>query len=207
MADSYSVLVADADRNCADGIALLLNRHGVEASSTYDGRDAIMLADRLRPRAVVMDTQLPTVSGYEAAHELRRKFGPSVRLVAYTVPVASAERMRIAQAGFDAWAPKTTQPLELLRVMSPVVHETVLKSIRVNLRQMRNQLTLAASLLDHAEIAADSRVRGGIENFLGTRIDGVVTSMARIPIDPDERAELWAQIEALRLRVQQYGAG
>jgi hypothetical protein len=87
------------------------------------------------------------------------------------------------------------------------VHEVVLKSIRVCVRQMRNQLTLAASLLDHAEIAADNRVRGGIQGFLGTRIEGVVASMARIPIDPDERAELWAQIEALRLRVEQYGAG
>jgi CheY-like chemotaxis protein len=207
MAPTYSVLVADPDRNAADSIASLLNRHGVEANSTYDGREAIVLAERLRPRAIVMDTEMPVVSGYEAARELRRKFGSELRMVAFTASALGADRMRIAQAGFDAWVPKSTEPMELLKVMSREVHEVVLKSIRVCVRQMRNQLTLAASLLDHAEIAADSRVRGGIENFLGTRIEGVVTSMARIPIDPDERAELWAQIEALRLRVQQYGAG
>jgi CheY-like chemotaxis protein len=201
------VLVADPDRTAADSIASLLNRHGVEANSTYDGREALVLAERLRPRAIVMDTELPVVSGYEAARELRRKFGSELRMVAFTTAALAADRMRIAQAGFDAWVPKNTEPMELLRVMSPVAHEVVLKSIRVCVRQMRNQLTLAASLLDHAEIAADNRVRGGIQSFLGTRIEGVVASMSRIPIDSNERAELWAQIEALRERVQQYGAG
>lgn len=206
MSATYSVLVADADRTCADAIALLLNRSGVEASSTYDGREAIALAERLRPRAVVMETQMPTVSGYEAAREMRQRFGAELRLVAYTDHSTNAERMRIAEAGFDAWVPKTAETLELLRVMSPAVHETVLQSIRVNVRQMRNQLTLAASLLDHAEIAMDSRVRNGIQAFLGTRIEGVVASMSRLPIGVAERAQLLTEVQALRERVQRYAA-
>ena len=160
MAATYSVLVADPDRTAADSIASLLNRHGVEANSTYDGREAIALAERLRPRAIVMDTEMPVVSGYEAARELRRKFGSELRMVAFTATALAADRMRIAQAGFDAWVPKSTEPMELLKVMSPEVHGVVLKSIRVCVRQMRNQLTLAASLLDHAEIAADNREIG-----------------------------------------------
>jgi len=204
---SYSVLVADADRDCADGIALLLNRSGVEASSTYGGREAIMLAERLRPRAVVMETEMPCVSGYDAAREMRRRLGMEIRLVAYTDHSSTTERMRIAEAGFDACVPKSAETLELLRVMSPAVHETVLQSVKVNVRQMRNQLTLAASLLDHAEIAGDTRVRGGIQAFLGARIEGVVASMSRLPIDATERAELWREIDALRERVQRYARG
>lgn len=200
----YSVLVADADRSCADAIAQLLNRSGVEASSTYDGREAIMLAERLKPNAVVMETQMPTVSGYEAARKMRERFGAELRLVAYTDHSSSAERLRISEAGFDAWVPKTAEMLELLRVMSPTVHATVLQSIRVNVRQMRNQLTLAASLLEHAEIALDTRVRNGIQAFLGTRIEGVVTSMSKLPIGAADRALLLAEVEALRERVQRY---
>jgi CheY-like chemotaxis protein len=204
MGATYSVLVADADRDCADAIALLLNRSGIEASSTYDGREAIMLAERLHPCAVVMETQMPCVSGYEAAREMRQRLGLGLRLVAYTQFASHAERMRIADAGFDACVPKTAETLELLRVMSPTVHDTVVQSIRVNVRQMRNQLTLAGSLLDHADIAADSRVRNGIQAFLGTRIEGVVASMSGLPLAAAERAELWGEVEALRERVQRY---
>lgn len=204
MTATYSVLIADEDKNCADAIAQLLNRSGVEASCTYDGREAVALAERLRPCAVVMETRMPTVSGYEAAREMRQRFGAELRLVAYTEQSSSAERLRIAEAGFDAWVPKSAQMLELLRVLSPAVHETVVQSIRVNVRQMRNQLTLATSLLEHAEIALDSRVRNGIQAFLGTRIEGVVASMSRLPIAAAERAQLWTEVETLRERVQRY---
>lgn len=205
-AQLHTVLVADGDRGCADSIALLLNRHGVEASCTYDGREALHLAHRLHPENVIMDVEMPGTSGFEVAHELRTSFGKSIRLVAYTGHPLTVDRRRVREAGFDEWVPKSTPVIDLLRVASPAVHETVLRSIAVNVRQMRNQLTLADSLLTHVQSTQDPGTRRRLRDFLAARIEGVVASMSRLPIDVPDRAELWAEVEAARERLEKFRA-
>ena len=76
------------------------------------------------------------------------------------------------------------------------------KSISVNVRQIRNQLILANSLLDHAGIVGQGQMHGRIHDFLRTRIEGMVGSMSRLPIGAAERRELMVQIEAIRERLQ-----
>ena len=200
-AQIHTVLVADGDRGCADSIALLLNCHGVEASCTYDGNEAMRLAHRVRPQNVIMDVAMPGPSGFEVARELRTSFGKSIRLVAYTGHELTVDRRRVREAGFDEWVPKSTPMIDLLRVTSPAVHQTVLRSIAVNVRQMRNQLTLAGSLLTHVESTQDAGTRERLRDFLAMRIEGVVASMARLPIEAPDRAELWAEVEAMRERL------
>lgn len=203
-ATMQTVLVADGDRSCADAVAMLLNRHGVEASCTYDGREAIHLAQRLHPQNVIMDVEMPGTSGFEVARELRTSFGKAIRIVAYTGVPLGQERRRVREAGFDEWVPKSTQPFDLLKSLSPAVHETVLKSIRVNVRQMRNQLTLAGSLLDHVQSTQDKATRGRLRDFLATRVEAVVASMARLPLEAPDRSQLWSEIEAMRERLEQF---
>lgn len=199
-----TVLVADGDRSCADAVAMLLNRHGVEASCTYDGREAIHLAQRLHPQNVVMDVEMPGASGLEVARELRTSFGKAIRLVAYTGAPLGSERRRLREAGFDEWVPKSAQPFDLLKALSPAVHETVLKSIRANVRQMRNQLTLAGSLADNMQSTQDQPTRARLRDFLATRVEAVVASMARLPLEAPDRSQLWSEIEAMRERLEQF---
>ncbi len=199
-----TVLVADGDRVCADAVALLLNSHGVEASCTYDGREAIHLAQRMRPQNVIMDLEMPGASGFEVAHELRSHFGRSIRLVAYAGQEFVIDRRRVREAGFDECVPKSESLIELLRVTSPAVHETVLKSIRVNVQQMRNQLTLAGSLLEHVQTTEDPAMRHRLREFLATRIEGVLASMSRLPIEAPDRAGLWSDVEAMRERLERF---
>ena len=203
-AQIHTVLVADGDRGCADSIAILLNRYGVEATCTYDGREAIQLAHKARPENVVMEVQMPGTSGFEVARELRASFGKSIRLVAHTGHRLTVDRRRVREAGFDEWMPKGSPFMDLLRVMSPAVHETVLRSIAVNVRQMRNQLTLAGSLLAHAEATEDFGTRRRLREFLASRIEAVVGSMSRLPIDAPDRAGLWSEVEAMRERLEKF---
>ncbi len=205
-AQVQTVLVADADRSCAESIALLLNRHGVGASCTYDGVEAIQLAQRMRPDNVIMEVEMPGTSGFDVARELRASFGKSIRLVAYTGHLLTVDRRRAREAGFDDWVPKSTPVIDLLRATSPAVHQAVLRSIAVNVRQMRNQLTLAGSLLTHAQSTQDVGTRQRLRDFLVGRIEGVVASMSRLPTEAPDRATLWAEVEAVRERLDEFVA-
>lgn len=197
----YTVLVADGDRDSADATARLLKRHGLESRAAYDGPEAIGLARRTRPKAVVADIALPRVSGFDVARELRRTFGAAIRLVACAPRPIETHIPPIVEAGFDGWVTRAPDPLDLIRAVSPTLHETVEKSISVNVRQIRNQLILANSLIDHAGIVGEGPMRGRILEFLRTRIDRVVASVSQLPIGAAERREIMAEVEAIRERL------
>lgn len=201
---AQSVLVADGDRNCADTVGMLLNRHGIEANCTYDGREAIHLAQRIHPNNVILEIEMPSVSGFEVARELRTSFGKAIRLVAYTGQPVSVDRRKLREAGFDEWVPKSASFLELLRLTSPAVHSAVLRSIEVNVQQLRNRLTLAGSLLDHMEATRDRETRQRLRSFLGSRIESVVSGISRLPLDAPDRDGLWAEADELRSRLEKY---
>src|SRR5438552_18959876 len=61
------VLIADDNRDWADGLAVLLEEQGYAVRTTYDGREAIEAARTFQPDIVVLDIRMPRLTGYEAA--------------------------------------------------------------------------------------------------------------------------------------------
>jgi CheY-like chemotaxis protein len=197
-----TVLVADGDRDYADTVAMMLNGSGLDADSVYDGPAAIQFARNFRPRSVVMDVMMPRLSGFVVAAELRKHLGRSIQLVAYTDHASVQDRQKIAEAGFDDLVPKAADPLELFRVLSPDLYETITASVRANTRQIRAQLNLAHSLVEHSTITPDEDLRIRIRDFLAKRIETIGDSLARLPISRMERSDLELELAAVRRRLQ-----
>jgi DNA-binding NarL/FixJ family response regulator len=75
------VLIADDQELVRDGFRMILEASGIEVvGEAGDGREAVYLARRRRPDAVLMDIRMPGVDGLQATRELA---GPDV-----TDPVA-----------------------------------------------------------------------------------------------------------------------
>ena len=80
----------------------LLEAHGYTTFQTKDGREALSIARTHRPDLILMDIQLPEVSGLEitkrlkADEELR-----SIPVVAVTAFAMAGDRERVMLAGFD----------------------------------------------------------------------------------------------------------
>ena len=66
------ILVVDDNVDAADTLTLLLRNGGHDVHTAYGGRDAIQIADTLRPDVVLLDIQMPKMSGYDLVRELRR---------------------------------------------------------------------------------------------------------------------------------------
>src|SRR5687767_3028419 len=66
------VLIADDNRDWADGLAVLLEDEGYAVQTAYDGRQAIEAARTFLPHIVVLDIRMPQMTGYEAASVFRR---------------------------------------------------------------------------------------------------------------------------------------
>jgi DNA-binding NarL/FixJ family response regulator len=101
-ATSIRVLVADDDRSFISSLRELIDRQAeLEVVATaVDGVQAIELAEKLEPDAVVLDLHMPLLDGVSTAARLRRDH-PSICLIALTGDDAPALHRAVREAGAD----------------------------------------------------------------------------------------------------------
>jgi DNA-binding NarL/FixJ family response regulator len=75
------ILVADGDDVLRARITRLLGRIGCSTIEAADGRQALEAANRGRPALVLLEVNLPEVSGYEVCRELRERFGHELSII------------------------------------------------------------------------------------------------------------------------------
>jgi two-component system cell cycle response regulator DivK len=98
----------------------LLEMHGYTTLQTKDGRDAESIARLHRPDLILMDIQLPEVSGLEitkrlkADEELRR-----IPVVAVTALAMPGDEAKIRQGGCDGYIAK---PISIAGFIQVVEH-------------------------------------------------------------------------------------
>jgi DNA-binding NarL/FixJ family response regulator len=78
MAIRLPILVADDDRAYRTQIRRLLGRVGYATETAQTGREALDAAKRLKPALVLLEVNLPEVSGYEVCRQLRDTFGADI---------------------------------------------------------------------------------------------------------------------------------
>jgi two-component system, chemotaxis family, chemotaxis protein CheY len=66
------VLVVDDDESVRAVVAAMLRRAGYEVSEARDGLDALVLARRVQPDAIVTDLNMPRCDGQRLCEELKR---------------------------------------------------------------------------------------------------------------------------------------
>jgi len=97
------ILVADDNGDLVEAVAQLLRRRGHDVCVAGDGPAALAAAQAFRPEVVFLDIELPILSGYEVARNLRQQPGlENVLLVATTGHAEEEVRSRAHDAGFDA---------------------------------------------------------------------------------------------------------
>ncbi|MEQ9407570.1 MAG: PAS domain S-box protein [Fuerstiella sp.] len=100
--DSLRVLVVDDRRDATFMLGTLLRKLGHDVRTASDGPAALELALEFRPDAVILDINMPGMSGIEVAEKLRRQTGfERVVLIAMTGCGEEEDRQRSMEAGFD----------------------------------------------------------------------------------------------------------
>ena len=90
------LLVADDDHDSADQLALLLQQAlQCEVVTAYDGGDALAQGQAQRPVAMILDLEMPLLSGAEVARQVRAAGGDPPLLV---VVSGNAPALRALQA-------------------------------------------------------------------------------------------------------------
>ena len=83
------VLVVDDDPNFRALIVGLLERTNCSVQEASSGLEALAIVEVFRPQLVLLDVNIPVVTGYEVCHQLRERYGSSPRIIFLTSPGVS----------------------------------------------------------------------------------------------------------------------
>ena len=111
------LIVEDNDANLRL-LTAFLTAHGYAIRGAVDGPQATEYLAHERPNLVLMDIQLPDVSGIEILRWLRADPRlASVPVIAITAFAMRGDRERLLNEGFDDYVPKPTSLMVLLDVV------------------------------------------------------------------------------------------
>jgi CheY-like chemotaxis protein/chemotaxis signal transduction protein len=121
MEDQY-VLVVDDSPSVRRVVSNMLKTAGWEVQTARDGIEALEVAGKRRPVAVLLDIEMPRMDGYELIATLRSQDQyKHLPLVVLTSRAAGKHHQRAMQLGADAYLVKPYQDEELINTLSTLV--------------------------------------------------------------------------------------
>ena len=103
----------------------LLKRTEYNLIEAHDGEGGVAVALDKRPDLILMDLQLPKISGLEAIRRLRGdSYAASTPIVAITSFALSGDELKAREAGATAYLAKPYSPRELLNLVRKLLPET-----------------------------------------------------------------------------------
>ena len=117
------VLVAEDNPANRMLIETLLKRHGLEATMTNDGQQAVDAARAGEFDLILMDMQMPVMNGYEATRLLREE-GFTLPIIALTASVMVGDRQKCIESGCDDFLSKPINRLHLQTVLDSILQRT-----------------------------------------------------------------------------------
>ena len=103
----------------------LLKRTTYQLIEAYDGEAGVAKAIEIRPDLILMDIQLPKISGLEAIKRLRTEGAIAhTPIIAITSFALSGDDQKAKEAGATAYLAKPYSPFELLKLVRHFLPES-----------------------------------------------------------------------------------
>ena len=110
-----TVLIIEDDEKSRRLLSDVLGFHGYTILQTDRGEEGMEMLNAGDVAVVLMDIQLPGISGFEALSLIRASAKlRATKVIAVTASVMDTDRKRILEAGFDGYVPKPVNLKELL---------------------------------------------------------------------------------------------
>jgi len=106
------VLIADDDEDVRTVVQTVLKSYGMNCLTASTGTEALWMVHRRRPRAVILDVNIPGMEGFELLAEIRRESIPA-KVIMLTGRQQERDIIRGFELGADDYVVKPFNPREL----------------------------------------------------------------------------------------------
>jgi len=126
-----TILIVEDNEKSMKLVRDILQHQGHTTLEAPTGREGVRLATQARPDLVLMDIQLPDISGIEA----RERIGADaitrhIPVIAVTASVMPEDRQRVVDAGFDGYQRKPISMKELLTAVRQMIDQRAGKAVQ-----------------------------------------------------------------------------
>lgn len=107
MSELPKILVVEDSPTQAEQLAGQLSQRGVDVLLATDGPEALRAVDEHRPAAVILDVNLPSMSGYQVCRRLKRDENTAeIPVIMLTSSDSSDDTLRGLNVGATDYIPK-----------------------------------------------------------------------------------------------------
>ena len=126
MAPKIRVLIADDHTIVRSGVRLLLEAEAdIEVvGEALNGREALTLAEALRPDVILMDISMPEMDGLEATRMVKARW-PAINILVLTMHRSDEYFFEVLKAGASGYILKAADTEELVNAVRVVGHGEV----------------------------------------------------------------------------------
>jgi CheY-like chemotaxis protein len=112
---TWNIVVTDDDPDSIEVAQCILGFFGARVRAAACGAACLDLIRQERPTFLILDIQMPHMSGWDVLREIRQDVWLSdLPVMAVTAHAMIGDRERVLDAGFDAYVPKPINPLTFI---------------------------------------------------------------------------------------------
>jgi CheY-like chemotaxis protein len=119
MSAARTVLVVEDEPTVRIMLAMILESEGYATVTAANGKEALAVMQRQPPDAVLLDLQMPTMTGFELIAACRAD--PAIRHLSLIVMSAAHDQTAVDQCDVQGFVPKPFWIDELLTVLNGVI--------------------------------------------------------------------------------------
>lgn len=124
MKPQEKVLVVEDNPDNMRLISYILQRNDYKVIEAMTGEDGVRLAEEQMPVFILMDIQLPGISGIEATKQIRAsKADGKIPIIAITSYAQRGDREKALEAGCNGYFEKPFDPLILMDQIHEIVRQ------------------------------------------------------------------------------------
>jgi DNA-binding response OmpR family regulator len=129
------VLVVDDDQNICDLLRIYLEKEGYSVILSYDGQEALVKFNALKPDIVLLDVMLPSLDGWQVCREIRKK--SDVPIIMITAKSETFDKVLGLELGADDYIVKPLDTLEVVARIKAIARRMGTSSKEVAVKEVQ----------------------------------------------------------------------
>lgn len=121
---NWKVIIVDDESDNIGVVKLVLEFHNAQVFTAESGYQCIELLEDVSPSLLLIDIQMPGMSGFELLDNIR-KDRPHIPMIAVTAYSMDSDIERILEAGFDGYLPKPINAITLVEDVQQIISRTL----------------------------------------------------------------------------------